>query len=103
MNKVTLIGHLPGPPTYFCTEAGQDLTRFQIQMPPSEEGDAPPVNHHCQAWGPAALDLHKHLNAGDRIMIQGELRYRQRDLGKGGVVGVPVIRVKGYSYLGRGI
>jgi len=85
--------------TYHCTHAGQDLTRFEIRTTATE--DDKPEAHHCTAWGPAALDLHRHLNPGDRLLVRGELRYRSRTLRQGGTLRVPVIYVRGYAYLGR--
>lgn len=99
MNQITLIGQLAFPPTYHCTHQGQDLTRFEIRTAATEGGK--PEAHHCTAWGPAALDLHRHLNPGDRLLVRGELRYRSRTLRQGGTLRVPVIYVRGYSYLGR--
>jgi single-stranded DNA-binding protein len=99
MNDITLIGHLHLPATYHCTTEGQDLTRFELRCASttSEQEEA----HHCTAWGPAALDLHRHLNPGDRLLVRGELRYRQLTTRQGGTLRVPVIYVRGYSYLGR--
>lgn len=99
MNNISLIGQLIVAPVYFCTEAGRDLTRFQLSCATSKDA---PVIHHCQAWGPAALDLHQHLEAGERLQVRGELRYRERNSRRGGVVRIPVIHVREYSYLGRG-
>ncbi|WP_020568061.1 single-stranded DNA-binding protein [Neolewinella persica] len=101
MNQITLIGRLALPPTYHCTGEGQDLTRFELRTA-STSGPNQIEAHHCTAWGPAALDLHQHLNVGDRLLINGELRYRQRRTRQGGTLRMPVIYVRGYTYLGRG-
>lgn len=95
MNCVSLIGSLAAAPVYFCTQDGHDLTRFVLE----DAADAT-CNHHCQAWGPAALDLHTHLRAGNRLLVRGELRYRARSLPDGTAYNIPVIHVTGYSYLG---
>lgn len=97
MNEITLIGQLAFPPTYHCTPRGLDLTRFELRTSSGERQEA----HHCTAWGPAALDLHEHLNSGDRLLIRGELRYRRRTNRQGGTLRMPEIYVRGYSYLGR--
>lgn len=99
MNQVILIGQLAYAPTYHCTHGGQDLTRFEVRTPLLEADQS--EAHYCTAWGPAALDLHRHLHPGDRILVRGELHYRKRTLRQGGTLRVPVIHVKGYSYLGR--
>jgi single-stranded DNA-binding protein len=101
MNQITLIGRLALPPTYHCTGEGQDLARFELRTTSTSEPDQMEA-HHCTAWGPAALDLHQHLKVGDRLLIKGELRYRQRRTRQGGTLRVPVIYVRGYTYLGRG-
>ena len=98
MNRILLIGHLSAAPVYFCTAEGRDLTRFQLHVDPTEE--RPALIHHCQAWGPAALDLHEHLTEGERVLVRGELRYRERSLEGIGTVQVPYVYVRGYSYLG---
>lgn len=99
MNSITLIGSLYTPPTYYCTRDGRDLTRFQIHDDGVNGEPATGVFHHCQAWGPAALDLHEHLTEGERLLVRGELRYRLRTDGVGATQ-VPYIHVKAYSYLG---
>jgi len=95
MNCISLIGCLAAAPTYFCTQEGRDLTRFVLD----DTADTS-RSHHCQAWGPAALDLHTHLRTGNRLLVRGELRYRSRLLPDGTSYNVPVIHVLGYSYLG---
>lgn len=97
MNNITLIGRLVKAPAYFCTEEGRDLTRFQLSC--ASDLDAPVV-HHCQAWGPAALDLHTHLTTGESLQVRGELRYRKRKIDQGREERIPVIHVRAYSYLG---
>ena len=101
MNAITLIGHLHLSPVYHCTSEGRDLTRFELRTTSGTGGAGDEEAHHCTAWGPAALDLHRHLNAGDRLLVRGELRYRSRKIRSGGVMRVPEVHVKGYSYLGR--
>jgi len=101
MNDLTLIGRLPVLPTYHCTSRGQDLARFELRTSTTTATDREEA-HHCIAWGPAALDLHQHLRVGDRLLVRGELRYRSRRLRSGGMVRVPEIYVKGYTYLGKG-
>ncbi len=98
MNQITLLGDLQRLPTYHCTQEGQDLTRFTLRT----RDDNTEVLHFCTAWGPAALDLHQHLRAGDRLLVRGELRYRERPAGTAGHYRVPVVHVSGYTYLGRG-
>lgn len=103
MNEITLIGQLSIGPTYHCTVHGQDLLRFELRTPtPGQNRVEAEAAHHCIAWGPAALDLHQHLNPGDRLLVRGELRYRTRRDRRGGGVRIPEIHVKGYSYLGVG-
>jgi single-stranded DNA-binding protein len=102
MNQITLIGQLAYPLTYHCTGEGQDLVRFELRTV-STSGKNQTEAHHCTAWGPAALDLHQHLNVGDRLLINGELRYRRRRTRQGGTLRVPVIYVRGYSYLGKAL
>jgi single-stranded DNA-binding protein len=58
--------------------------------------------HYCLSWGPAALDLHEHLQPGDRLMIEGVLQYRWKKGPSGKKLRVAEIVVKGYTYLGRG-
>lgn len=88
MNTVTLVGHVAAAPVYHCTPAGQDLSRFRLATP----GRTALQEHHCLAWGPAALDLHRHLRVGERMLVRGELNYTSQ--GRAEVV------VRGYTYLG---
>lgn len=101
MNNIVLIGTIAAAPVYHCTERGSDLTRFQLSVSANSLTSPVAVVHHCRAWGPAALDLHQHLRPGDRLILRGELLYRQRRLAGGELVNVPVIEIQSYSYLGR--
>ncbi len=99
MNTVSLLGRVVGRPVYFCTKGGHDLTRIILR---TETG--PPTNrtrqsHHCIAWGPAALQLHEHLRPGDRLMVGGELRYRQRKDAAGRTSVRTEIHVLGFTFL----
>ena len=103
MNEITLIGQLAVDPTYHCTVHGQDLIRFELRTPSEVNSQASTsVAHHCIAWGPAALDLHKHLHRGDRLLVRGELLYRQHNWQRGKTYRVPEIHIREYSYLGKG-
>ena len=104
MNEITLIGQVPKAPTYHCTEEARDLLRFALQ---TSRGGAKPSStrggadlHHCQIWGSAAIDLHKHLRPGDRLLIRGELRYRTHRNRSGSLQRLSEIHVKSYTYLG---
>lgn len=102
MNHITLIGRLATAPTYHCTVHGQDLTRFELHTSVNHEAASASSAHHCIAWGPAALDLHKHLHRGDRLLVRGELRYRVHKWQRGKTYRVPEIHIREYSYLGKG-
>lgn len=99
MNTISILGRVCADPVYFCTNEGRDLTRFSVRNAPEGNGATSSV-HHCQVWGPAALELHASLEAGDRLIVRGELRYRKRVMQEGSV-NVPFIYVKDYGYLGR--
>ena len=107
MNEITLLGTISKPPTYHCTDRGQDLIRLSLrtQHTPAPADGRPRepayVEHFCHAWGPAALDLHTHLRPGDRLLIRGELSYRTHRHRTAGVRRIPDIRVTGYTYLGE--
>ena len=101
MNELTLIGHLANPATYHCTEEARDLLRFTLRTGRSKDATATDL-HHCQIWGPAALDLHRHLNVGDRLMVRGELRYRKHRNRLGNTQRLAELHVKSYTYLGQG-
>ena len=102
MNKILLLGTVITAPVYFSTDQGQDLIRLTLETPSREDLPGETIHHHCLAWGPAALDLHEHLKHGDRIMVRGELQYRQRK-GRGEEpINVPFIQIRSYSYLGSG-
>ena len=109
MNDLTLIGSVPKPATYHCTERGRDMLRFVVATggksnhASSAAGSVyfpAATEHHCIAWGPAALDLHEHLKIGERIMIRGELHYRTHRNRKGELQRFAEVYVKSYTYLG---
>lgn len=102
MNSLSLAGVLTGTPTYHCNPEARDLLRFILRTPPSGAAGSTEEDHHCLAWGPAALDLHVHLKVGDQLVVRGELRYRPRPNAAPGdpAYRIPEVYVKGYSYLG---
>lgn len=108
MNDITLIGTVPKRITYHFTEAGHDLVRFTLRTSIARSAAAENensagatfVDHHCQAWGPAALDIHTHLKPGDRILVRGELHYRNHRNRRGEVQRFAEVHVRGYTYLG---
>ena len=97
MNSLTLIGEVVSAPVYFCTEQGQDLVRFQLRTTDERGKD---TLHHCQAWGPLALDLHRHLRKGEWSMVRGPLKYRPLNVG-GRRVQLPYVHIAAHSYLGK--
>ncbi len=97
MNSLTLIGEVVSDPIYFCTEKAQDLTRIQIRTT-DDRGQT--TLHHCQAWGPLALDLHRRLRKGEWFMVRGPLKYRPLRIGDRRVQ-LPYIHIAAHSYLGR--
>lgn len=109
MNEITLIGRVHRPTTYHCTEEARDLLRFVLatSTPPvistnsiAHGGEVPePSLHHCLAWGAAALDLHQSLSIGDRLMVKGELNYRNHKNRRGELRRFAEIKVTGYVYL----
>ncbi|OAV45028.1 single-stranded DNA-binding protein [Lewinella sp. 4G2] len=108
MNQLTLIGQVRKPMTYHCTEGGRDMLRFAVATGGTETASNSKAGttyypalteHHCIAWGPAALDLHAHLGKGDRLMINGELHYRTHRNRKGDLQRFAEIYVRGYTYL----
>lgn len=108
MNDITLIGILPKRVSYHFTEGGRDLIRFTLRTGNSgksqdkgaSQNKSPAIDHHCQAWGPAAIDLHTNLKPGDRVMIRGELQYRNHRNRRGELQRFAEIHVRGYTYLG---
>ncbi len=95
MNSLTLIGNVYAPPVYHCTERAQDLCRFQL-VTQDRRGKA--HVHHCAAWGPAALDLHAHLEEGEQFLVRGELLYRTVRTA-GVLIQRPYVLVRKYTYL----
>jgi single-stranded DNA-binding protein len=96
MNTIILMGEVRTLPVYHCTARGRDLARIQLTTYDRRGGAH---THHCTAWGPAALDLHKHLKVGDRLAVKGELLYRAREVA-GQKVAVPYVLIRSYSYAG---
>ena len=97
MNSLTLIGEVAADPVYFCTEKGQDLTRIQLR---TTDDRGYTTLHHCQAWGPLALDLHRHLRKGECCMVRGPLRYRLLNVADRSVH-LPYVHIAAHTYLGK--
>ncbi|NJC25202.1 single-stranded DNA-binding protein [Neolewinella antarctica] len=112
MNQLTLIGTIFKSPTYHCTERARDLLRFTLQVKrqqkmravtrsPLRAAEVPADVHYCLAWGPAALDLHANLKAGDRLLVSGELRYSNHRNRRGELSRFAEVYITGYTYLGQ--
>ena len=95
MNKLTLIGQVAGPPSYYCTEQARDLARFVVVTTDRRGGRH---EHHCLTYGPAALSVMDHLRTGDWILVKGEQLYRQVNR-NGKTERRPYVLLRGFSYL----
>lgn len=103
MNRVTLIGTVTTAPAYHCTERGRDLCRFALRTLSGTRATPTRQSHYCIAWGEPALRLHEHLRAGDRLLVQGELRYLERRGPDGNWHERVTVRVTKFSFLGRAV
>lgn len=95
MNSIRLLGRVSGHPIYYCTRKAMDIVRIKLV---TKDKAGKLHTHHCLAYGPAAIDLHTHLATDNRLMVKGELLYRDR-ISNGRTSTIPYILVRQYTYL----
>jgi len=77
-NKVNLIGRLGATPEMTQTDKGNQLVRFNLAVDASfKDKDGKWNNqthwHSIKAWGKTAELIHKTLQKGQKVMIEGKL------------------------------
>ncbi|WP_371930939.1 single-stranded DNA-binding protein [Lewinella sp. JB7] len=95
MNALTLIGTVADHPVYHCTTRARDLVRIQLITYDRRGGSH---RHHCLAYGQVALDLHQHLRPGEKLLVRGELCYRQVRLDNR-LIDRPYVLIRKYGFL----
>ena len=83
MNRIHLIGNLGADPELKYTQGGQAVLRMRVatskRWKDKQTGETKEQTewHTCSLWGPRAEGLSKYVGKGDKVGIEGEMRYRQ--------------------------
>jgi single-strand DNA-binding protein len=97
-NKVYLLGNVGGEPRLKDTQGGKALFLRIATTKRNYDRESGNVRettewHDCAVWGKRAEKLADVLKKGQQLFIEGELRYRQRDI-NGTKVTVCTIAIK---------
>ena len=84
LNRVTLIGNLGADPELRVLNDGKSVLRLRLATSSSWLDDNRVRQertewHSCTVWGKRAEGLAKILSKGDRLAVEGEIRYSQYD------------------------
>ena len=79
-NHVSLIGNVGGDPELRSTRTGQTVAHFSLATSVKFTNDAGNQEertewHRVVAWGKVAALVEKYVKKGDRLAIDGHLRY----------------------------
>lgn len=79
LNRTVLLGRLTRDPELKSTSGGQYFCRFTLAngyKKKQGEGYADAVNFiDCVAWGKTAEAIHKYVSKGQRLLVEGCLRW----------------------------
>jgi single-strand DNA-binding protein len=103
-NRVFLVGNVGGDPKLVDTQGGKALflrlaTTKRIFDRDSGSSRETTEWHDVAIWGKRGESLHQHIVKGTRLLIEGELVYRSRDV-NGTKVSVASVRVKEVRFAG---
>lgn len=105
INRVILIGRLTRDPELKSTSAGKYFCRFSLASNRSiynrESGESRDEVgfFDCVAWGKSAETIHKYLQKGRRICVEGNLRWSSWETTDGKKQSKVEINVEGFQFL----
>jgi len=105
INRVILIGRLTRPPELKSTTGGAYFCRFSlasnrsIYNKQSGESRDEVGFFECVAWGKAAETIHKYLDKGRRICVEGSLRWSSWEGSDGKKQSKTEIAVESFQFL----
>lgn len=106
INRVILIGRLTRDPELKSTSAGKYFCRFSLASNRSiynrESGESRDEVgfFDCVAWGKPAETIHKYLQKGRRICVEGNLRWSSWETTDGKKQSKVEINVEGFQFIG---
>lgn len=105
INRVILIGRLTRAPELKSTTGGKYFCRFSLASNRNiynrETGESRDEVgfFDCIAWGKSAETIHKYLDKGRRICVEGSLRWSQWENNEGKKQTKTEIQVEGFQFL----
>ncbi len=105
INNVVLIGRLTRYPELKSTNSGQTFCRFtlasnrSIYNKQSGESRDEVGFFDCVAWGKGGEAIHKYLDKGRRICVEGSLRWSSWEGSDGKKQSKTEIQVEGFQFL----
>lgn len=108
INRVILIGRLTRDPELKSTNGGNYFCRFSlasnrnIYNRQTQESRDEVGYFECVAWGKAAETIHKYLQKGRRICVEGNLRWSSWESAEGKKQSKVEINVEGFQFLDKG-
>ena len=105
INRVILIGRLTRPPELKSTNSGAYFCRFSLASNRSIYNKQSGENRDevgffdCVAWGKGGEAIHKYLDKGRRICVEGSLRWSSWEGTDGKKQSKVEIHVEGFQFL----
>lgn len=105
INRVILIGRLVRDPEIKTTNGGNSFCRFSlasnrnIYNRQTQESRDEVGFFDCVAWGKAGETIHKYLQKGRRICVEGNLRWSSWETTDGKKQSKVEINVEGFQFL----
>jgi len=105
INRVILIGRLARDPELKATNSGNHFCRFSLASnrnvynKQTQESRDEVGFFECVAWGKAGETIHKYVQKGRRICVEGNLRWSSWEGADGKKASKVEINVEGFQFL----
>lgn len=99
-----LIGFVGADPTTHTFDSGNKVVKFRLATSErfkDKNGQQQERTdwHNIEAWGNAATAFEKYVKKGDKLFIEGKIRYEEYKDKDGATRYMTVIRVDGFEFL----
>lgn len=107
INKIILIGRLTRDPELKATNSGNHFCRFSLASNRNVYNKQTGENRDevgffdCIAWGKAGETIHKYVQKGRRICVEGNLRWSSWEGVDGKKASKVEINVEGFQFLDK--
>ena len=79
MNKAILLGNLGKDPQVRTLDSGKKVASFSLATTEKIKGEKYTDWHNVTLWGGLAEVAEKYLHKGDRVLVEGRIKYREHE------------------------